>query len=68
LERRLHILLPMDAVLHHIANCKHNIEQARAEGRCRYDARMMHFSDCIVLSYRAEPNAICVERGRSTSA
>ena len=32
LERRLHILLPIDAVLHHIANCKHNIEQARTEG------------------------------------
>ncbi len=68
LERRLHILLPMDAMLQHIANCKHNIEQPRAESRCRYDGRMMHLSDCIVLSYRAEPNAICFERGRRASA
>ncbi len=57
LERRPHLLLPIEAVLRHIANCKRKIDEARARGMGRHDARMTHFSDCVILSYRPEPDA-----------
>lgn len=57
LEHRPQLLLPIEAVLRHIANCKRNIDDARGTGTARHDARMTHFSDCVVLSYRPAPDA-----------
>src|SRR5262245_22957948 len=51
LSNRIQLLLPIEAVLRHIANCKRNIDHARSKGSGRHDARMTSFSDCVVLSY-----------------
>jgi hypothetical protein len=51
------IFTPMDGVLSRIAKCKADIDRVRNEGRGRHGARMIAFSDCLLLSYDEGPGA-----------
>lgn len=57
IENRPHLFVSIDAVLRRIGKCKADIDRKRANGGTTFDARMSHFSDCLVLSYRNEPGA-----------
>jgi hypothetical protein len=57
LSERPGLYLSIDALLRRIANCKRDLDSARATKGANYDARMTYFSDCLVMSYRRAANA-----------
>jgi hypothetical protein len=76
IEQRPGLLLSIHAVLSPIANCKRDLDRERASGNIRFDARLTHASDSLMLSYSLEAGAcsraishaaflgnVCVRRG-----
>jgi hypothetical protein len=57
IETNPSLFFSIDAVLRRIGKCKADIDRKRASIGTAFDARMTHFSDCLVISYLPEPNA-----------
>jgi len=76
IDDRPGLLLSIRSVLSAIANFKRGLERERAAGKLKFDARLTHGSDSLLLSYRLEHGAcsraiahaaylgnVCVRRG-----
>lgn len=57
IDQRPGVFLSIEAMLRHIGACKRDIDKVRSRRIVTYDARMTYFSDCLVISYDAEPGA-----------
>lgn len=57
LESRPGLVVSIEAVLTRLRKCKADIDNARAAGRSRHDAKMTCFSDNVVLSYTLDSAA-----------
>jgi hypothetical protein len=76
IEERPGLLLSIHSVQSAVANCKRDLDRQRESGNIKFDTRLTHVSDSLILSYRIEPGAcsraishaaflgnVCVRRG-----